>query len=114
MEATRSDYRASDLTAAIADRVKELRRARRMSHQQLASQMAARGVTSWNRSTGSKLETGRREAVTADELVALATALEVPVTTLLGDEPQRETAKQRLRRVRLELGAIERMIAEVD
>ena len=83
MEAERRDGATpASLTAVIAERMKALRGAVRLSGPALAVEMNKQGVP-WNRTTVAKLETGRRESVTVPELVALALVLNVPVTALL-------------------------------
>lgn len=69
--------RATDLTRYIADQVRVLRRERGMTAEQLA---ASARIT---RTHISKLESGRRQRLSVDELVALAGALRVPVMRLL-------------------------------
>lgn len=79
----------------IADRVRELRRNRGMSAQALSERMNAVGVP-WDRHIVANLETGRRAAVTVEELLALAYVLEVAPVHLIvptdgDDEPYRVT-----------------------
>lgn len=50
----------------------------------LATAMNGQGIP-WNRTTVAKLETGRRESITVQELLALARVLEVPPVWLLVD-----------------------------
>jgi transcriptional regulator with XRE-family HTH domain len=72
------------ITAVIADRVRRLRETARLSGAGLAAEMVKLGVP-WNRTTVAKLETGRRESITVQELLALALALDVPPVALLVD-----------------------------
>lgn len=76
------------LTAAIAQRVKTLRTTARLSGPALASEMNEQGIP-WNRTTVAKLETGRRESLTVQELLALALVLDVPPVSLIAD-PRRD------------------------
>jgi transcriptional regulator with XRE-family HTH domain len=69
--------RATDLTRYIADQVRALRRERGMTAEHLAT------VARVTRTHIAKLESGRRQRLSVDELVALAAALRVPVTRLL-------------------------------
>jgi hypothetical protein len=55
-----------------------------MSGAALASELVKHGIP-WNRTTVAKLETGRRESVTAQELLALAYVFGVPPMWLLVD-----------------------------
>lgn len=75
---------AMTITTIIASRVKELRGAARLSGADMAAAMHEQGI-GWNRTTVAKLETGRRESVTVQELLALAVALNVPPVWLLAD-----------------------------
>lgn len=85
MEAPRRDGAPTrTLTAVIAERVKTLRGQARLSGPALAGAMNERGIP-WNRTTVAKLETGRRETVTVQELLALAAVLAVPPVWLLAD-----------------------------
>lgn len=54
----------------------------RLSAQKLAERMQSHGVD-WNRATVANIELGRRKALTVEELLALALALDVPLTALL-------------------------------
>lgn len=60
----------------IAARVRELRRKRGWSAAHLAAEMARVGV-GWDRSIVANLESGRRAAVSVEELFALAATLSV-------------------------------------
>lgn len=72
------------ITTVIAQRIRTLREGARLSGAGLAAEMVKLGVP-WNRTTVAKLETGRRESVTVQELLALAAALNVPPVWLLTD-----------------------------
>lgn len=74
-------------SATIAVRMRELRKAKGWSAAKLAEEMTRVGVP-WERLTVTKLETSRRQSVTADELVALSIVLGVPVFGLLLPEPK--------------------------
>ncbi|WP_037870323.1 helix-turn-helix transcriptional regulator [Streptomyces sp. SPB074] len=67
---------------AIAQRVREARRRKDYTAQQLADQLRALGVA-WDRATVTKLETGRRQGVSVVEWLALARALDVAPVHLL-------------------------------
>lgn len=67
---------------AIAQQVKERRKARGWSAQRLADEMKAVGIP-WQRSTVANLENGRRPVVGVDELLALAVVLGVNPVLLL-------------------------------
>ena len=75
---------APTITAVIAKRVRELREHWRMSGAALAAEMVELGVN-WNRTTVAKLESGRRESISVQELLALGKALRVPPVWLLFD-----------------------------
>ncbi|MFC4608808.1 helix-turn-helix domain-containing protein [Streptomyces maoxianensis] len=76
-------------TGTIAKRVKEVRKGRGLTAEQLAVRLAEQGFR-WDRYTVTKLETGKRQNVTVAELFALGTALNVAPVNLLvptsGDE----------------------------
>jgi transcriptional regulator with XRE-family HTH domain len=80
--------RASDL---IGDQVKDLRRRRNLTAEQLAERCAAAGAPEITAAVIANIETGRRDKttkrrrrdVTIDELLILACALEVPPVSLL-------------------------------
>ena len=63
-------------TAAIAQRVRELRTKRGWSAERLAQEMRGAGV-GWNRGVVAKLESGRRQDVSVAELLALSFVLNV-------------------------------------
>lgn len=85
MEAPRRDGAPPrTVTTVIAERIKTLRNEARLSGPALAAAMNERGIP-WNRTTVAKLETGRRETVTVQELLALAVVLDVPPVWLLAD-----------------------------
>lgn len=84
---------AEPITAAIADRVRVLRAAGRLTQKDLAEAMVLQGVA-WTRSTVVNLEqsskgsrgTGAgRDAVTVQELLALARVFDIPPVMLLAD-----------------------------
>lgn len=84
---------AEAITAVVAERVIALRRTAGLNQEQLAERMAARGVP-WKRSTVVNLEarapdnrgkSAGRDAVTVQELFALALVLDVPPMMLLAD-----------------------------
>ncbi len=75
---------AQTVTTVLAARVKALRTKARLSGPALAVAMNEHGIP-WNRTTVAKLETGRRESVTVQELFALALVLDVPPVWLLVD-----------------------------
>jgi hypothetical protein len=71
-------------TQAVVHWMRALRKSREWSGARLAREMTEIGVA-WNRGVVAKLETGRRETVSVDELVALARAFNVsPLTPLSG------------------------------
>jgi transcriptional regulator with XRE-family HTH domain len=76
------DEEALAPTQAVARRVSELRKERRLTAAQLADRMAKVGIP-WNRNVVAKLETGRRENVSVAELLALAAVLDVAPVHLL-------------------------------
>lgn len=77
--------RIRPIAARVADRMRSLRGARGWTAQHLADAMTAAGV-GWNRGVVTKLETGRRENITVDELVALAALFGVSPMELIGAE----------------------------
>jgi transcriptional regulator with XRE-family HTH domain len=81
---------SASITEVIAGRVRGLRTAAGWSGAALAERLNERGIP-WNRTTVAKLETGRRESITVQELLALAVVLEVPPVWLLTD-PSAERA----------------------
>ncbi len=74
------------VAAQVAENVRRLRRRNRLSAQELAERTAEAGyhVT---RSIIANLETRRREDVSVDELVALATAFDLEPAALLKELP---------------------------
>ena len=82
--------RATPLTRQVAEKVRALRKERRLSGTALCERMREHGITSWAHATVSKLETGRRAFVTLDELHALAKALDVPIARLLPNDPDEQ------------------------
>ncbi len=75
----------------VAKQVRELRRKQGVSGSRLAEELSRRGIP-WDRSTVTKLETGRRGSVTVPELFALAEALEVSPLALLVNLDDRSSA----------------------
>ncbi len=86
---------AEPITALVADRVRELRNSSGLSQAELAAKMVKLGIP-WTRLTVVNLEkrskearerggAGGRDAVTAQELLALATVFDVPLPWLLID-----------------------------
>jgi transcriptional regulator with XRE-family HTH domain len=69
-------------TRAVALRVGELRKRRGLTAAQLAEQMTRVGIP-WKRGVVAKLENGLRGAVSVEELLALATVLDVAPVHLL-------------------------------
>lgn len=68
-------------TATIAANMRTLRRARGLTGAQVAEAMRERGIP-WQQGVVTKLETGRRENVSAAELLALADIFGVEPMTL--------------------------------
>lgn len=85
-EASQGDDGPDEVTAVIATRVRALRRVLGLSGAQLAERLSRHGIH-WNRSTAAKLETGRREAISVQELLALADVLGVPPMSLVEQGP---------------------------
>jgi transcriptional regulator with XRE-family HTH domain len=77
------------ITPMIAQRMKVLRAEARLSGPALAAAMNKLGIP-WNRTTVAKLETGKRESISAHELLVLAVVLDVPLVWLLAD-PKSDT-----------------------
>src|ERR1043166_6286301 len=77
--------------------VRRLRRKRNLTAQRLAEECARAGMPSLTRGTIAKIESGVRKSVTTEELVALAQALEVPLTELV-DPGNGQTSVARLGR----------------
>lgn len=69
-------------TRAIAIRTQELRKLHGWNQTQLAEEMQKAGIP-WERIVVTKLETGKRQSVSVDELLALARVLDVSVVDLL-------------------------------
>lgn len=92
-------------TGIIASQVKQMRTRRGWSAQQLADAMKATGVP-WERMVVTKFETGRRQSLTVEELLALAFVLEVAPVHLLvpidadGEYPVTPTVSAATDRVR--------------
>jgi transcriptional regulator with XRE-family HTH domain len=70
------------LTAVVAARVKQLRKAQGLSAAALAERMSKAGVP-WQREVVANLEAGRRASVSVTELLGLSVVLSVPPVTLL-------------------------------
>lgn len=66
----------------VAERLKQLRKARGWSAQKLADALVAAGVP-WDRSVVAKFENGRRATLTLEEVYALAYVLEVAPVNLM-------------------------------
>lgn len=79
----------SETTQRVVERLRQLRRAAGMSGAKLAEEMRSHGLSAWLPATVSKLETGRREAITVDELEALSQIFRVPLAALVETECQR-------------------------
>ncbi|MFC8824945.1 helix-turn-helix transcriptional regulator [Streptomyces sp. NPDC057137] len=69
-------------TASVAHRVREVRKRRGMTAQDLADKLAEHGVP-WERSTVAKLENGNRQNLTLTEWLALSVVLNVAPVHLL-------------------------------
>ncbi|MEU8711665.1 helix-turn-helix transcriptional regulator [Streptomyces sp. NPDC048663] len=77
-----------DVMDVVRARVKELRGRKGWSGAQMGEQLAALGVP-WNRSVVANFESGRRPAVSVQELLALALVLDVaPVHLLVPLDPE--------------------------
>lgn len=76
-------------TAAIATRVRGLRKARGWSAQRLAEEMTAAGLP-WDRNIVANLENGRRKVVTVDELLCFARIFDVGPMALLDENAHEE------------------------
>jgi transcriptional regulator with XRE-family HTH domain len=75
--------KATSSTRAVAQRVRELRRKRGWSAENLAQRCAEVGAPGLNRAVIANLECGRRTYVTTDELLTLAYVLDVAPVHLL-------------------------------
>lgn len=73
----------------VVSRLKELRRRRGLTAQQLADGMSDAGIP-WEYGVVAKLETGRRKALSVAEWLALARVLDVPPVALLLPEEDTE------------------------
>jgi transcriptional regulator with XRE-family HTH domain len=73
----------SAVSALVGRHVREVRRWRGMSQQELGVRMSDRGFR-WTQTTVSRLERGGY-VCSVDELAALAYVLEMPITRLLPD-----------------------------
>lgn len=69
-------------TEAVVSRMRELRKKRGMTAEQLGAAMTGAGIP-WNAGVVTKLETNRRKSVSVDELMALAYVLDVAPVHLL-------------------------------
>lgn len=67
----------------VAARIRSLRGSRSWSAERLAQECADRGFVNVNRSVIANIENGRRSAVTIDECIALALALDVALVDLI-------------------------------
>lgn len=77
--------------AAVAQRVKELRKRTGLSAARLAEEMTKAGIP-WKREIVANLENGRRDRLDVDELLALAAVFQVPPVALLIDATSETTA----------------------
>ncbi len=89
------DHEQAAPTAAVAQRIRDLRKKRGWSAERLAQEMRGAGI-GWNRGVVTKLEGGRRHDVSVAELFALSYVLNVaPVHVLVppddGEEPYQVT-----------------------
>lgn len=75
---------AAPITSVIAAQVRRLRKEARLSGPALAARLEKLGLN-WNRTTVAKFETGARNSISVQELLALALALDVPLIMLLAD-----------------------------
>lgn len=73
----------SQRTRDIAHAVRAIRKERGLSARAVAELVTARGFR-LERNTIANLETGRRESISVDELVALHEVLNLPLAALLG------------------------------
>lgn len=73
---------ASQLTAHLAARVKQLRGARGWTAVELGERLTKLGIR-WDRFTVTSLENGKRQNVTVDELLALARVFDVAPVHML-------------------------------
>jgi len=80
-------------TATVAKRMRELRREKGWTAEQLTEELEGKGVH-WNRGVVTKLETNRRESVSVAELLGLAAVFEVSPLDLLGLTDPMETARK--------------------
>lgn len=83
------DTQAVDPMQMVIDRLKDIRRKRNLTAQQLAEAMTKAGVR-WEYGVVTKLETGRRKALSVTELLALAYVLDVSPLSLLTPEDDAE------------------------
>lgn len=86
-QSEQSERVVDPITAVIARRLAERRQAIGINQTELAARMTERG-SAWSRTTVQKLESGKRGAVSAQELLALALVLDVPPVMLIADPRQ--------------------------
>ena len=84
---------AQRVTAGIGERVAFYRDRQKLSAQQVADRCSRLGMPSISRVVITRLENGRREAVSTAELTVLAAALGVPPVLLLYPLGQRQAAE---------------------
>jgi transcriptional regulator with XRE-family HTH domain len=97
----------ADPVRTIAERVKELRKERRLTAADLGAALTEQGVP-WDRFTVAALEGGKRKNVTIDELLALAKVFDVAPLALAveGDpDPELSYARALLNEAALRLAA---------
>lgn len=82
--------------------MRELRQRRGLTAEQLAERMTEVGVP-WNRGVVAKLETGRRQAVSVDELVGLSVVLDTAIAALLETPMGPRSAVEVLDQMKLEM-----------
>lgn len=80
------------MAAHVADRVRELRTARRWSAQQLADRLATT-APNLTRGTIAKIESGVRKVLTIDEVGALADAFDLQLPDLLSPKTDVQTRR---------------------
>jgi transcriptional regulator with XRE-family HTH domain len=94
-------------TAKVAASVRYLRMSQGISAQKLADMTTASGYHV-SRASLANLETGRRDYVAVDELVALADALGVPPADLLSGDAVRAGLRRRAEELHAEAARLER------
>lgn len=70
------------ISESVARRLQGLRKSRGWTAAQLAEEMTRAGIP-WDRQVVSKLENGRRQVITADELAALSLVLDIALVHLV-------------------------------